>query len=298
MGRRKAGRSKATLVYLDDQRGSACHLYNICRDVLWGMVERTTQDHEEYVVDEPEIDNSIEEMQLPISFGGKKRKRKEKQRRNSKGLALPVLLRNNIIPEHNIMKVKYDSIPNLQIDNQEEEWIYVKVQGIGPSLPAGSHCMIRVLNQLAFHECPRNLLYQLSYKEQANVYDNWESDFYFCMSQYKPEDVHEKYWDQRYRIFHRFDRGLKLDAESWYSITYEVLAQYMLQRVLQVAGTMGMMMNLVLDCFSGCGGCSIAFAQSPSLHVVAVDIDAHKLQYLRYVYMLSSLRLLIYLFHV
>ena len=31
--------------------------------------------------------------------------------------------------------------------------------------------------------------------------------------------VHDKYWDQRYRLFSKFDSGIQLDAESWFSVS-------------------------------------------------------------------------------
>ena len=41
-----------------------------------------------------------------------------------------------------------------------------------------------------------------------------------------PAGVHLKYWDQRYRLLSLFDQGIKLDAESWYSITPEAVAKF------------------------------------------------------------------------
>ena len=32
-------------------------------------------------------------------------------------------------------------------------------------------------------------------------------------------DVPDKYWDQRYRLFRLFDRGIALDPESWFSVS-------------------------------------------------------------------------------
>ena len=39
-----------------------------------------------------------------------------------------------------------------------------------------------------------------------------------------------KYWAQRYRLFSRYDDGVKLDPESWYSITPEKIAQHIAER--------------------------------------------------------------------
>ena len=39
-----------------------------------------------------------------------------------------------------------------------------------------------------------------------------------------------KYWAQRYRLFSMYDDGVKLDHESWYSITPEKIAEHIADR--------------------------------------------------------------------
>jgi hypothetical protein len=39
----------------------------------------------------------------------------------------------------------------------------------------------------------------------------------------------EKYWLQRYSLFSRYDEGIKLDEEGWYSVTPEVVARHQAQ---------------------------------------------------------------------
>jgi len=39
-------------------------------------------------------------------------------------------------------------------------------------------------------------------------------------------NIHDKYWVQRRRLFSRFDRGVQLDAEGWYSVTPEIIADH------------------------------------------------------------------------
>jgi hypothetical protein len=41
-----------------------------------------------------------------------------------------------------------------------------------------------------------------------------------------PAGVDPKYWYQRYRFFEKFDEGVRLDNEMWYSVTPEALSQY------------------------------------------------------------------------
>mmetsp|Transcript_12898 Transcript_12898/g.24221 ORF Transcript_12898/g.24221 Transcript_12898/m.24221 type:complete len:652 (+) Transcript_12898:298-2253(+) len=54
-----------------------------------------------------------------------------------------------------------------------------------------------------------------------------------------PEEIHDKYWAQRRRLFSRFDRGIRLDAEGWYSVTPEIIADH-------VASEMSRMIPLLM----------------------------------------------------
>ncbi|KAL6062125.1 Trimethylguanosine synthase, variant 2 [Balamuthia mandrillaris] len=81
------------------------------------------------------------------------------------------------------------------------------------------------------------------------------------------------YWAQRYRLFSRFDQGIQLDKESWYSVTPEVIAVHTAQRV-KALGTA----HVVVDGMCGAGGNSIQFAlHSGCERVIAIDIDAERL---------------------
>ncbi|XP_073535409.1 trimethylguanosine synthase isoform X2 [Phyllobates terribilis] len=80
-----------------------------------------------------------------------------------------------------------------------------------------------------------------------------------------------KYWAQRYRLFSRFDEGIKLDEEGWFSVTPEKIAEHIAHRVRQcISGA------VVIDAFCGVGGNAIQFALA-GMHVIAVDIDPVKL---------------------
>lgn len=63
-----------------------------------------------------------------------------------------------------------------------------------------------------------------------------------------------KFWKKRYFIFSKFDRGIKIDDESWYSITPEPIAKHIAQRVCE---KFGYGTSNVLDAFSGVGGNAI-----------------------------------------
>ena len=93
----------------------------------------------------------------------------------------------------------------------------------------------------------------------------------------------DKYWAQRRRLFSRFDRGCQLDSEGWYSVTPEIIADHVAQRVADLASE-GRASDdqgiVILDAFCGCGGNSIAFGKIPSHRiskVVCVDTDRSKL---------------------
>nr|XP_005563393.1 PREDICTED: trimethylguanosine synthase isoform X4 [Macaca fascicularis] len=64
-----------------------------------------------------------------------------------------------------------------------------------------------------------------------------------------------KYWAQRYRLFSRFDDGIKLDREGWFSVTPEKIAEHIAGRVSQ-----SFKCDVVVDAFCGVGGNTIQFA--------------------------------------
>ncbi|XP_026325186.1 trimethylguanosine synthase [Hyposmocoma kahamanoa] len=77
-----------------------------------------------------------------------------------------------------------------------------------------------------------------------------------------------KYWRRRHSLFHRFDEGIKLDKESWFSVTPENVAWH-------IANKCGF--DVVLDAFCGAGGNTIQFAKTCK-KVIAVDIDPVKIE--------------------
>lgn len=60
-----------------------------------------------------------------------------------------------------------------------------------------------------------------------------------------------KYWLQRYSLFSKYDEGIKLDEEGWFSVTPEVIAEHQALRCPT---------GLVIDAFTGVGGNAIQFA--------------------------------------
>ncbi|XP_036345976.1 trimethylguanosine synthase [Rhagoletis pomonella] len=76
-----------------------------------------------------------------------------------------------------------------------------------------------------------------------------------------------KYWRKRFSLFSRYDDGIRLDCESWFSVTPEKIAVHLADRLS---------CDLIVDAFCGCGGNSIQFARTCK-HVVAIDIDPIKI---------------------
>ncbi|XP_068475763.1 uncharacterized protein [Phaseolus vulgaris] len=81
-----------------------------------------------------------------------------------------------------------------------------------------------------------------------------------------------KYWCQRYTLFSRFDDGVKMDEEGWFSVTPEAIAQHQAIRCAS---------DMIIDCFAGVGGNSIQFARHCG-HVIGIDIDPLKIDYARH----------------
>lgn len=111
-------------------------------------------------------------------------------------------------------------------------------------------------------------------KRQVETKEEEEERFLTrCASRSKSPypDVPSKYWGQRYRYFSRFDEGVGMDKEGWYSVTPEAIALHIAERVC---------CDVVIDPFVGCGGNAVQFALVSHL-VFAIDVDPVKLEHAR-----------------
>jgi trimethylguanosine synthase len=90
----------------------------------------------------------------------------------------------------------------------------------------------------------------------------------------EPEKDNEiwKYWKQRYQLFHKYDEGILLDHEGWFSVTPQAIAEHVAQRCR---------CNIIVDPFAGCGGNVIQLAQTCN-QVIAIDIDPEKIRLARH----------------
>uniref|UniRef100_A0A182JGZ0 Trimethylguanosine synthase n=1 Tax=Anopheles atroparvus TaxID=41427 RepID=A0A182JGZ0_ANOAO len=77
-----------------------------------------------------------------------------------------------------------------------------------------------------------------------------------------------KYWYKRFSLFALFDSGIRLDRESWFSVTPEKVAAHTAERCRA---------DVIVDAFCGCGGNTIQFAFTCQ-KVVAIDIDPRKIE--------------------
>ena len=89
-----------------------------------------------------------------------------------------------------------------------------------------------------------------------------------------PNLVADHYWAQRKRFFSKFDSGIKIDKEGWFSVTPEAIAEHIANRLCSGCSEM-----VVLDAFVGVGANAIAFARRPEVKlVICVDNDEARLE--------------------
>eukprot|EP00816_Leptocylindrus_hargravesii_P002618 CAMPEP_0196809904 /NCGR_PEP_ID=MMETSP1362-20130617/9769_1 /TAXON_ID=163516 /ORGANISM="Leptocylindrus danicus, Strain CCMP1856" /LENGTH=413 /DNA_ID=CAMNT_0042184735 /DNA_START=63 /DNA_END=1307 /DNA_ORIENTATION=+ len=94
-------------------------------------------------------------------------------------------------------------------------------------------------------------------------------------------EVHDKYWSQRRRLFSKFDDGIELDTEGWYSVTPEVISDHVAEKLARMAGgdEYRNKQVCILEAFCGCGGNAVSFGKCPSIDLtVCIDIDRSKLR--------------------
>lgn len=114
-------------------------------------------------------------------------------------------------------------------------------------------------------------------------------------------DPYGKYWAQRYRLFSKYDEGIILDEEGWYSVTPELIAAHISERIWKSLSSPSIVPlpkkkarykqkkaapmlkrgpGLIMDAFCGPGGNTIQFAKyaPPGGLVFAFDIDPNKIQ--------------------
>jgi trimethylguanosine synthase len=79
----------------------------------------------------------------------------------------------------------------------------------------------------------------------------------------------KKYYINRYSLFSKYDSGILMDHESWFSVTPEKIAAHITSKVPS-------QVKIIVDAFCGCGGNTIQFATK--YKVIAIDIDPVKIE--------------------
>ncbi|KAL8923797.1 MAG: hypothetical protein Q9172_002978 [Xanthocarpia lactea] len=88
-----------------------------------------------------------------------------------------------------------------------------------------------------------------------------------------PWDI-KKYYHQRYSLFSKYDDGILMTDTAWYGVTPEPVANMVAQHVSEGAPASK---AVLIDCFAGVGGNTIAFALSgrwKKVYAIEKDGDA------------------------
>jgi trimethylguanosine synthase len=48
---------------------------------------------------------------------------------------------------------------------------------------------------------------------------------------FKVDPEIKKYWSQRYRLFSKWNEGIRMDKESWFSVTPEKIAEHIAGKI-------------------------------------------------------------------
>jgi len=102
--------------------------------------------------------------------------------------------------------------------------------------------------------------------EQSQNYE-YEVDSYIPFG-----PANKRYWDQRHILWTRYEEGIRMDMEGWYSVTPEIIANYTAARMADTLGPNA----VVIDAMTGVGGNAIQFAMYFPI-VYAIDNNRERL---------------------
>ena len=51
---------------------------------------------------------------------------------------------------------------------------------------------------------------------------------------FKVDPEIKKYWSQRYRLFSKWNEGIRMDKESWFSVTPEKIAEHIAGNIIKL----------------------------------------------------------------
>lgn len=198
----------------------------------------------------------MSEMGLPLQFGRTKRKRK------SNSIQYPFVNTNHVDQYSEDIEDIVDEIQTIKLSNNAYDYL----------------CLEKSENGSQMEESMDDLEENVDISVGGN---NKRKKKKKSKNQKKPKDTPSNYWRQRELLFSRFRQGIRLDKESWYSVTPESIAQHIAERILNmlIEHYSPNQQFVILDCMCGAGGNTIQFALSKSVSlVIAVDIDPKKIE--------------------
>ncbi len=109
---------------------------------------------------------------------------------------------------------------------------------------------------------------QVGRKRSNRSSRNWFRNQEMVFERNPHPSIVSKYWAQRYRYWSRFDEGITMSCDDWYSVTPEAIAVHIAQRAK---------CGILIDAFCGCGGNAVRFAAQSRL-VICIDKNPVALQ--------------------
>lgn len=267
------------LVYLHDNYPSDISACVTIRQIVWNVISTIERgiEYNECLVDYCEITPDAEDsLGLPQCFGKQPaRKKSRKSKKKEPAISLSKLTRFT----------ETRCCHNLYMGFNEGDGLYYpcRVLGVGPnSSREKEYALVEFIGYGAIAELQRSssLLCPIPINRYNEVL-GFVAEETLCKCVGCVKEL-KKYYDQRYRLFSKYDSGIELDNESWFSVTPESIAIDIAEKCQMKATEKNMQIGVVLDCFCGVGGNAIAIAAKLNCQVVvAVDCDPKKINMLR-----------------
>mmetsp|Transcript_24399 Transcript_24399/g.44127 ORF Transcript_24399/g.44127 Transcript_24399/m.44127 type:complete len:496 (-) Transcript_24399:144-1631(-) len=190
-----------------------------------------------------------------------------------------------------------EAVPSPTICQDDSTKVVAPTEGTPneESAPSSNQSTTAVPNSTSDPKEPKQPFITVIRSESSNVKvphnPDWKDDYKplpngdcgdGVVNPFDSKEVADKYWAQRRRLFTKFDDGIQLDKESWYSVTPEVIANHIANRMSHILTNHSKEPRndfVVLDAFCGCGGNAIAFAKQQNVSlVICIDTDRTKLK--------------------
>ncbi|KAJ9598683.1 hypothetical protein L9F63_010632, partial [Diploptera punctata] len=161
------------------------------------------------------------------------------------------------------------------VENVEETQLEKKVTEDEVSESTTKESVMENITSIEVHPDDKNeeeMVVKKSQQKKKKKKQNKRTSLTSLPEEIVSNKILRKYWIRRYQLFSKFDEGIKLDEESWFSVTPERVASHIAERCR---------CDLIVDAFCGAGGSSIQFAFTCS-RVIAIDIDPNKIELARH----------------